>query len=267
MADSATKGVSCKASINGTSMTIISSTLKKTTEHRVRDGISGDIDQIANDVREDGYMVAGQLVLEPSPEELLALATLAVADPPTEFDVVLDIDGEGHTAEDCVINVFTLTGSEGGILRLTLDLIGKTWTDTGVVAAPASAAPYIFSDVVLTIATVARAIMEFTLAVNNNMAGKKRNNKTVSVISREDRRAVTLGINCAYNADNADLKAVAVAGLAGSMAVSDGTTTTTFTFGKLQTANETPDIGKGEIMLPVNFAARKSGATVAIAVA
>jgi len=168
------------------------------------------------------------------------------------------------TYAGCVVSRATLSGSSGTPLSLVLDIEGETESVGNSGTFPAISIDtntmFVFSDVTLTLDSVAREVNQFTLVIDNLLdTGRYMNSVTRAQIPTQD-RAVTLAVTVPYTTDEDDLYDMAIAGIDGSLAFSDGTTTYTIDFGNLKAPAESPVVGgKTEILLPLNFVAYKSG--------
>lgn len=271
----ATMGHQAKASVNGTAMEFKSCGLKKIGTITERDGIRGTRSPNVLDTRTGTYAVSGPFVIEPSAANLNALMVLAlgangaVAETLTAFSVVVDRSYNVVTYENCVVNTATLRGTQGGVVELSLDLVGKTANTTGSVSAPTVAIPFIMSDLTLTLGNTAYETMEFELVVNNNVDTSRYMNSLTLTDIPAGERLTTLRTVHAYMNTNSALWDVALTGpeSPNTLVLNNGTNTITFTFGALQSPREDPDVSKGEILLTKNWTARKTGNTNEIAVA
>lgn len=253
-------GTLSNVSINGTAMAVNNCSLGKREVLLQRNGIRGTRARFNTDIRKGPQRCAGTITLEPSKSELLALAILALgsggntADALTEFDVVVDRGTELYTYADCKIGRFVVSGTQGGIISCSLDLVGKTETEEGSVSAPVSDVPFIMADAVLTLAAAAREMAQFTLVVDNMIDAERfLNSLTLPDVIPQDRQT-NLSVSIPYSTANASLYDQAVAGAAGSLALNNGTEDITFSFANLQLPAESPEIpGKTESMLTLNM--------------
>jgi len=269
-------GALTKLSIGGTAMAVISENLGEKDTHLEREGLRGSRSHNAADVRIGPKHVSGTIVLEPSPAELLTLAQYAigsggaVANAVPTFAVVVDRNEAVKTYQTNKINRLKLSGRQGGILRAELDIIGETETDGGTVAAPDSAAPYIFSDLILTLAGSSQDTESFDLEIDNHIDRERFLNYTTLPALVELDRTVKLRTTHPYNDATNTLLNQAVAGAAGTLALTDAgasSTTRTFTFGTLQVPYKTPSIpGKREVLVELDMTARTAINTAEIAV-
>lgn len=259
-------------SINGTSYPFVSESLKKTGQHLERVGIRGTRSHDVDDVVDGPYTVAGQIVLEPSMTEYAALLNLAMggaalAEELTEFTVIVDRVTAVFTYAGCKINRFSWSSSAGQLGRLTLDIVGKTEAVSGSAPSePTSSDPIQHADQTVTLASSAREIESLEFILDNACEAKFYNNLSANDIPEGD-RIVTFNCDVPYISDHSALYDQAVAGAAGSLAITQGNTTTTLTFAKLQVPEDSPVVpGKGEILLTLPMVARKDGATAELVV-
>jgi hypothetical protein len=266
-----TPGALTKVSINGTNMAAISSTVGKKEVILQRDGLRGTRSRFDTDARKGPQRIGGTIVLEPSYAELAALMALAIgtggnaADQLTEFSVVVDRYVRNDTYAGCKIGRATITGTQGGIISCSLDIVGKTETiNSGSVGAPASDIPFILADLALTLASAARETHSFTLIIDNMLdADRFLNSVTLSQVV-EQGRTVTLSSVHPWNDATAALYDQAIAGAAGTLVLNNGTNTGTLSFGRLQVPAESADRpGKTEVLFTLNMLATKVNGSAA----
>lgn len=272
-----TPGALTKLSIGNTAMAAISCDFGKKGTVLRRPGIHGSREHLDTDARKGPYHCRGSIILEPSPAELVALMALilgaggAVNDAIPTFAVVVDrVVALGvYTYANCKINRATIHGTQGGVIRADLDVIGSTEVgNSGTVTAPASAAPYIFADGILTLVSASRDMHSFRLEVNNHIDVDRFLNYIYLPAAVELDRTTTLQTVLPWNDANVTLYDQAIAGATGNLAINDGTTGHLFTFGILQVPPEAPAIpGKQEVNITLNMEAVKSGNTPSIAFA
>jgi hypothetical protein len=252
-----------------------------------RDGMRGTRSHVSTDSRFGPYAVGGQVVLNPTPEELAILFPLILGTAANGTSFVLgETLPEFMTQHDRVAKVFaanymkvaraTFSGSPGQPLQLALDLVGKTWTEansgTFPSLTPSVSAMYMFHDCVLALGgTSSWEIDQFELVVDNGLiTDRYHNSQTLTDIPEGD-RMVSLGISTPYNSTYAPLdvtlKAAVAGTTGGTLTFTNGNYSTVFTFGALQVPEETPTIGgRGVIPLPFNFTSKKTGTTMELAV-
>lgn len=126
--------------------------------------------------------------------------------------------------------------------------------------------PYVFEDSVLSLATVAKEPMAWTIGINNFIDQRYVASLT-PVTNCPARRRVTLSAKFAADTDHVALRNVATAGVAGAIVVTNGSLSTTFDFACLQAPRKTPIItGHTESDFTVNFVARGLSTTKEIVV-
>lgn len=260
-------------SVSGTS-TYGFCTLAKRATHLERQGIRGTRSHDVDDVVEGPYTVNGQISLNPSNTELAALDVRAigaggtVAETLSEFAVLVDKGADVYTYANCKVNRMTLSGRQGELINLTLDVEGLTESATGSSPAePSSATPFWFDDVVLTIGGTAYEVEAFELVVDNALLTDRFQMNESRADLPEGDRMVTLRTEHSYSSNTSGLHTVAIAGSTGTLVLNDGGgNSRTYSFGKLQAPNDGPEVAsKGPIPLVKNFVARKDGATKEIA--
>ena len=259
----------------------VSESLKKTGQILDTSGIRGTRSHVAERTRAGVYTVSGQITLHPSPADLdLLLPYIMGAAESTdtfalgeslddfEFAVLVDRGPKRFLYDGCKVNTATFKGSGGGLVELTLDIVGKTETvsDTVFPAITPGVAtnnmPYVFSDATLTLqGTGGRIITEFEIGIDNSLESRTSNSASVTSIDATDRN-ISFKCTLPYISDNTDLYEQALAGAAGSMVLTNGNMSTKFTFGTLQVPDNTPVVGgKTEIPLELAMVARRSGAS------
>jgi hypothetical protein len=271
MATDFSQGALTKLSIGGTPMAVSSCTLGMREALLQRTGIRGTRAHFDTDARKGPQRIGGTINLEPSYAELIALGALAIgaggnaAESVSEFTVVVDRKARIDTYAGCKVARMTVAGQQGGIVSCSLDIVGRTeTTNSGSVSVPASAIPFIMSDLTLTLASSGREAQNFQLVIDNMIdADRFLNALTLSKVVELD-RAVSLTTAVPWNDANIDLYNQAVAGAAGTLALNNGTNLATFSFGRLQLPAESVEIpGKQELMLTLNMIATKVNASAA----
>ena len=169
------------------------------------------------------------------------------------------------------INTFSLSGSElnyldwsFGCLGLTETTYGSAWPVSPI--APECGTAFAFNDVVFTYSGTTYKPSTFTLNINNNLQPLTEN--SISPYSYETgAMEVSLDMTFDFRANNLALYRAALAGAAASLAMSDGTTTYTFSFANLKIPDGAPTIPQsGRVNMPLKMMAyRATNATVAAA--
>src|SRR5262245_24179573 len=172
-----------------------------------RSGLRGSRAQQSSDTRVGPYTVGGRLVLEPTPEDLaiwlpriLGAApsgtTYNLAETLPSFTLSVDRVAKVFTYAGCKVNRALLQGTQGGLLRLSLDLVAQSETvaaaGTFPSLSPSISQPYIFSDLALTLAATAREVREFALSIDNHLITDRFMNSLVIVNAPEGDRSIAL---------------------------------------------------------------------------
>ena len=260
---------------------VVSSSVRKRREILGGMGVLGTRSPLEARSRQGVYHVEGTLAFDINPlmfdwflPYILGTAeatdTFAVADALPGFDMMHDAFGSGTSAMKFVelyVNRFTLRGSATGLLRATLDVIGKT-VATGQTFAGAAlgttattAAPYVFFDTAsgVTINATVQEIEEFELTIDNALEVKFRNAATASTIRATD-RIVTLSATIPLTTTTLSTHFGDKAAADCTIVITNGTVVTTFTLNNFKVADEGPEMnGKGEVPLVLRGRARGDG--------
>lgn len=258
-------GWDATVSINSTSMMVRNGNFGKRGSILERVGTRGSRTHNILDTRQGPYRVNGGFTLEPSHAELDVLLNWALD--VTALTVIVDRVAAVYTYAGVKCNSLTLTGGEGKVWECAVDLIGTSEAATGSApSAPESAIPFVFSDLVLTLASVPTTPKSVELRINNALDGERfLNALSVGTLNATD-RIVTLKAIVPFDATHLALYNQAYTGATGTMVLNNGTNTDTLTFGALQVPADAPEIpGKDEIYLTLDMVARANGATADIA--
>ena len=256
------------------SFDFVSYTVQTDGEHIDTAGITGKRTKREDRKRSGIIRLAGSLVLEPSMHTLdfflpyilgateAATDTFRVANTLPVFDALLD-HGEGSDTAvkhvGLVVNraVFSL---RPGLVRLTLDLIGKTETLTtytsAAIVAGVEYTPLIFHDAVLNIQGAPRAIDDAELVIDNQLEVKFRNSQTAQLIVPTDR---IVSLQTSHPATEAVMDALYSdpAAASASIVFTRGVTLCTINLYNLSAPLSGPIVnGKGETTLGVSSRAR-----------
>jgi hypothetical protein len=249
-----------------------------------RAGLRGTRSHQALDTRLGPYTVGGRLMLEPTPEDLAIWlprilgaapsgATYNLAESLPSFTLAIDRVAKVFTYAGCKVDRATLSGSQGGLLRLALDVVAQSEAVGAAGTFPALTAgvsqPYIFSDLKLTLAAAEREVKDFELVIDNGLITDRFMNSVVIVNAPEGDRTITLRTTHAWASANTDLYAQALAGAAGTLELTNalgGTPPdgyrTTFSFATLQVPARSPSVpGRDELLLNLEMTARRVGTT------
>lgn len=224
-------------------------------------------------VRTGNRRVTGNVVSTPSDTELDYWLPWAMGGSLTEIGNTLakryigfDKVAEMFTYSGCVVSRLNLSAQVGQPVVLTADIEGTdeadlaTWPadDPGLDVAGESF--FILSDLTLTVAGTARQVPGFSLTLDNFLDSERfMNAATREHIPSQDCQ-ISLEVEMPYNADNTGLYTITDEGVAGSMALSDGTDTYTITFGKLVAEQDGASVEeRQEIRLPLTLEALRDG--------
>jgi len=255
----------------------VSESVRKRGSIVAREGIRGSRSHTSEDTRVGPYTVSGTLTLEPTPEDLaiwlpriLGAAasgtTYALAETLPEFVLSVDRGAKVFTYSGCKVGKATFGGAEGSLLRLTMDIVGKTESVANSGTFPsltlASTQPYIFSDLTLTLQSAAREVKQFELSIDNRLVTDRFMNSTTLTDVAEGDRIITLATTHAWSAANIDLYDQALAGSSGTLSLANAGYATTFSFAALQCPAASPIVaGREEVPLVLGMTARKVGTT------
>lgn len=263
---------------------LITSSLKQTASLIQSEGMRGTRSRYGDRVTQGQKSVAGDLVLNPTPVELDTLLpyilganeatdVFSVADTLPSFYAMLDRVQKLHTYAGLVVAraVFNFTANQ--LVRLTLSVVGTTETEANAGGFPSltidTGEAYVMHQGVLTYDSVAREFNSATLTIDNAPLVLFRNKQEASAITPGD-RIVTLDVELPYDDANQDIYTEQEAGTwaSGSLALTNGNQSLTFTLNSLRSEPGTPDIqARGqELVMPLSFRAYMTGSTREISV-
>ncbi len=181
---------------------------------------------------------------------------------------------------DRVIKVFTYAGvkvkkavfkaTQGGVLELSLELLGQTATEAAAGSFPAitldlTNGPFVFRDLTITVAGVTVTPKEFTLTIDNMLIEDRFfNSQTLVSIDQPDRK-ITFETSLPYGDFQALKSGFTSAGTAVVATFTNAGAILIFNMVKVAIPYTDPGTqGKTEIMLPVSGDAMASGSTAAL---
>ncbi len=233
------------------------------------EGLMGSAREDVSRSRYAPYGVAGTLTCEPSPAFFGAWLTRVMgggtatsptlADALVEFGVLAERGADVFNYLGCIVNKMTIRGTAGGLITCAMDIIGKsegqdvaTFVGAALPSGSVAAEPFTHSDLVLTLASSARTILDFTLTIDNGAVATFANSLTAVHILRKGRRSITLEANVpCTSTEVGNLYSLAKDGAAGSLVLTNGACSTTFTFSRVQIPDNSARTQNGEIVLPV----------------
>jgi len=194
--------------------------------------------------------------------------TFALAEDVPYFGMLIDRDYGVFQYKDCKIDKWILRGrapelgedGEPDMLTLQLDILASDEDDSASwpgsppsLGATAAYSPYTFQDSCsgITLNGSVREAMEFVIVGDNKIKALYTNCGTPHSLVPRD-RIIMARFRVPWNSTNADLYDQAVGGAAASVVLTNGTVSTTFTFGRLQVPAKSPRVpGKDTIDLIV----------------
>lgn len=244
-------------------------TLRKRSTQAHSNGNRGTRGRLKQRVREVRREVSGQIECNPTATELDRLwawmmgGTVGGTSPWTLGEslnsrlITVDKITKVYSYTGCICSKFTLTAQSGQPVQLLIDVEALTETEANAGTFPSINCPtdnmFVCSDLTLTLASTARKFGSISLTVDNLVDSDRYfNSLTREQIQAQD-RDVSLAVGLPFTTDNNDLYAQAVTGAAGTLVMTDGTSTYTWAFTNVKIPAEGPEVGnKQEIMYPIN---------------
>jgi len=260
----------------------LNSTLKRVKVFHHSNGIRGHRDRLDHRVAQVSERVSGVLTLNPSVTEIDWLlprmlgtdsgggVTILGATIPT-FVICQDKVATIETFTGCVITSWSISGTSGQPLVFTLNIEGTTSSDTTTAVYPTITIDteefFVTSDVTITLDSSARSFNSFTLSGDNMCDTERQLNSLTRVEIPAQDSNITLDLTMPQNG-NTGLRDDPVAGVAGSLVITDTATTYTVTTGKMIALTPATEevSAKSEIWTPLQYGLFKSGVTPQITV-
>ena len=288
MADVPSQGAMAKAAVDdavpfdgsSVSIEILSESVRRIDTHLDTNGMRGSKDMSADRVRLARSAISGSLSMNPDAAEVdwfiekilggtTAVGVTAVADTLPYWQLMVDRIAKVYTYTDLVVGQATISGSAGDMLTLALDVEGESEVvgSAGAFAGGALSAgnTYVMSDVTLTLGGTVYPCSQFSLVINNNLDADRYNNSLSRSAIVSAGRLVTLSANLPFTPDTAALHAMAIGGVAGILAWTDGSDVYTFTMPNVKAPSNTPVAsGKSEIRWDLAMTARETGGVASI---
>lgn len=241
-------------------------------------GIRGTRSHHSIRTRAGSYEAGGTVVTHPDPVGLdlwlprilggtESADSFPLAEALPAFGMLFDRVGGTFEYKDCYVNRATFRGQQGQLVELEMDIwAAQEATGTSApsvsLGTAANNAPYVFSDGVLTIFSGARTMMDFECVIDNHLERRFANSLVATSITPQDR---TVTLRCTTPFTSTELSALygtATAGVTGTLVLTNGGMSTTFTFGVLQLPDRSPNLtSKTEIKLGLEMTARMTGST------
>lgn len=262
-------------------MDFVSCSMRKIGTHIISPGIRGTRRQEKDRQRLGTHKCSGQLICHPSYLDLVQLLPLILGGTPSgtsyplaedcpTFNLMVDKIADVYLYDLCKCVRATIRGEQGGPITLTMDIEGNDEADGQTYPAltiPVPA-PFVFpGDSVLTLASTARPMRRFELVIDNGADTDRHMNELGrSQIPLHD-RIITVNTLLAFTSDELALHDMAIAGITGSIAMTNGTVSLTIGFTNAKFPAAGPPIeGKNELMLDLAGQLFGSGATDEIVV-
>jgi hypothetical protein len=263
--------------------------LVKTPTTISSEGIRGTRQESKEQTREGHYTVGGPIVF-PTVSPLMldnwlprimgaaeSTDVFAFAESLPSFGVLINRVTDTFEYKDCFVNSAMFEGASGPgngleLLTLTLDIWGRSVTEgtsapaVSIATTATSGDAYKHSEAVFTIAGTVREVKRWRLLISNHLQRRWVNSQTATAICPRA-FSVVLDLVMPFETTQNDITALSTSGVAGSIAITNSTVSTTFTFGTLEPVIVDPNVvGKSEIDITARFIARKSGSTDALSI-
>jgi hypothetical protein len=279
------RGFQCKMGIGTTStvdLPLIFETedVKRTQKYENDAGITGTVQEYNEHARVVMEEFAGPITLPCTPDNLRYLLppVLGAAASGTSFPLAETIP-DRYLTIDRGAKVYTyfgkfgkmvIKGQAGQIVKMTVDFMGYSYSvgDAGTfpsLSLPTNP-PYAMQDLTLTLESIARKASDFELTIDRAPEAVQRNALGPDVI-QATRLAVLLSCTNPWHLDNYDL--MTTTGAAGSVALTNGTVSCTFSIAKLLADQADPTAAAGKTgLLPakLNLQGKRTSSTAILVV-
>ena len=270
----AIKPVSGVFNASSVRLEFLSHDIKESIELIQDEGLRGTRTRTSDRVAQGLIKVGGSVTFEPTPVELEVLmpfilgmasssGTYALADALPDLYMMIDQVNEVNTYLLRVTRA-TFSGEPGKKLKLKLDVVGKTMTQSAAGTFPAtipaidlSVRPYMFWDSGsgITIGGAIYPFDKFQLSIDNKIQPTYMQGQTATDLEPTDREVI-LSIETRYSSTESVLFTAIRTGAAqsGSIAFTNGTNTFGITFGKLIGFSESVTVpGRQHLRLPLRY--------------
>lgn len=215
------------------------------------------------------YSVSASQTCEPSPLWMAtwlyramgggSVGSPSLADTLPEFGCLQEKGGDVYQYLGNKVSKLKISGKAGGLVEATVDILGKsedtsvsTFTGAALPSGDSASEPFQHADLVLTLAGSARSVLDFNFELNNNCRARFVNSLTANHII-EGERMITLTANVVFTSTEAgNLYSLTKEGAAGSLVLTNGTVSTTFTFSRVQIPDNSAKSQGGEVILPIS---------------
>ena len=246
-----------------------------------RNGLRGTRSRLIEPMRVGLRRIEGQITLQPTAVELSYLlpwilgaaasgTTYALAETVPERYVTVDrsdgTDGKVFTYDGVKVNRATFRCSQGELLTVVLDLVGKDETVANAGTFPSltldtTTAPFTFSDCAISVGGTTYNSRDIEIVVDNRLDTERFfNSNTRTAIVAQDRE-ISVNLNLGYGDAEAAYN-TGIGGVAVTATFTNSAVSCLFSFVKVLFPRRSPTIpGKQEIMLPLQGMAKKSSTT------
>jgi hypothetical protein len=262
----------------------LSAGIGKQGSHVQSVGARGSRSHISESVNDGPYAIGGPLIMEPRPDELTLLlpwimgstfsgTTIVIGDTLTDRYVTVDKIAKVYTYAGCRVNSARFRCSAGQNLRLELDVQGKTeatgnaGTFPAISASLSSLQPYIMHQAVITLNSSAREVDNLEIGIDNFLVlDRFLNSQSRTELPSED-LGISLTVDNPFTATDIALYDLAVAGITGSVAFTNGARSCTFTFANLKVPAQVIQAARqGEIIHRLPFTGYRTSSTACLTV-
>jgi hypothetical protein len=251
------------------------------------DVIIGSREEVSERARKGPYFYGGWVWLTLTPGHAATIfpwilgadasgTTFALAETLQALGVLVDKVTTTHEFYNGVINRAVIQGRQNGPnganwIRIGLQLFFRSYAvgtsyPSLTLDVTGQYAPLVYEDGVLTLAGSSREVKAWTIDINNYVEPRWVNNLEATALC-PSRRTVRMSAVCPYDSGTSALYDPALAGVSGSLVITNSSTSITFTAGTIQIDTQTPVIeGKRELDLKLDMSLRKSGSTSSLVV-
>jgi hypothetical protein len=241
-------------------------------------GLRGTRSRFIERTRGGRVRVAGDLVFNPTPVELTTILpwalgaaaagnVYALADALPARYVVLDKVMSVFTYDGCKVDTLRIRGTEGGFLEVTLGVVAKAETPGAAGTFPAltldsSAAPFVFTDLVLDVGGTTTQSRSFELTVENRINRDRFLNSRYLTEATAMDRQIRLSLEVPYG-DAPSLYFPGAAGVAATATFTNGPTSLVLTMPRVVFPARQINIpGREELFLRLEGQCYREGATM-----
>jgi hypothetical protein len=163
-----------------------------------------------------------------------------------------------------------LSASEGGLMTMSVQVVGKTQTHGAVGGYPSltleTAQPYFIADIALTVGGTTVPFNSFSLDIANQYDVKYRNSQMASDIILIG-RTINVTLQTPYTSNETSMYNPGNTGAAVVITATNGAYSLTATMPSVKFNRDDPTVaGRNEIGLTLTGTARKSGSTAALTI-